>query len=268
VPSQCIQHDHTLPEVWVGRPHADIQREDWRLARRIAQRYELCLWNLFAKLGWVPFAPADAFAYNVHVGLDVGGRHNNRAMACLGYGYAAPSKGLLFRPEEIPIDVQKAEPIPTNCLTQGLLSLFEQVHAELTATGVKPDFERTLFFRDGRLLGDGEDWNELDALNGFFPGYRHGRVGVRGVGGAQDRRGNVGWTESSRPTTPAVGLPADLTPLASFQTDWGLFTRTFHRPKAITRGMSLRSTGMGASSRKKGGRGFPFGLRKRRRNVF
>src|SRR5207248_3081155 len=23
VPSQCIQHDHTLPEVWVGRPHAD-----------------------------------------------------------------------------------------------------------------------------------------------------------------------------------------------------------------------------------------------------
>jgi hypothetical protein len=164
VPSQCIQYDHTLPEVWVGRPHADIQREDRKLARRIAQRYELCLWNLFAKLGWVPFAPADPFAYNVHIGLDVGGRHNSRAMACLGYGFTSPRKGLLFRPEEIPIDVQKAEPIPTNCLTRGLLGLFEQVHADLTATGVKPDFERTLFFRDGRLLGDGDDWNELDAL--------------------------------------------------------------------------------------------------------
>jgi hypothetical protein len=164
VPSQCIQHDHTLPEVWVGRPYADIKRDNSKLARRIAQRYDLCLWNLFAKLGWVPFAPADPFAYNVHVGLDVGGRHNNRAMACLGYGFATPRKGLLFRPEEIPIDVQKAEPIPTNCLTQGLLRLFEQVHADLTATGVKPDFERTLFFRDGNLLGDGDDWNEIDAL--------------------------------------------------------------------------------------------------------
>ena len=58
VPSQCIQHDHTLPEVWVGRPHKDIQREDCRLARRIQQRYELCLWNLLAKLGWIPLRPS------------------------------------------------------------------------------------------------------------------------------------------------------------------------------------------------------------------
>lgn len=164
VPSQCIQFDHTLPEAWVGRPHADIQRDDWKLARRIQQRYELCLWNLFAKLGWVPFAPLDPFAFNVHVGLDVGGRHNNRAMACLGYGYSSPKVGLLFRTEEIAIDLQKAEPIPTGCLKKGLLQMFEQVHADLSATKLKPDFERALFFRDGRLLGDGDDWNEIDAL--------------------------------------------------------------------------------------------------------
>jgi hypothetical protein len=217
VPSQCIQHDHTLPEVWVGRPHADIQREDWKLARRIAQRYELCLWNLFAKLGWVPFAPADAFAYNVHVGLDVGGRHNNRAMACLGYGYAAPSKGLLFRPEEIPIDVQKVEPIPTNCLTQGLLSLFEQVHAELTATGVKPDFERTLFFRDGRLLGDGEDWNELDALKAVLNKLRErGWVGdaavwtaVEVMKNAEEWRVMRGGSDVSNPLVGQCVFPFD-----------------------------------------------------------
>jgi hypothetical protein len=34
----------------------------------------------------------------------------------------------------------------------------------LTETGVKPDFDRVLFFRDGPLLGDGDAWNELDAL--------------------------------------------------------------------------------------------------------
>ena len=88
VPSQCIHHDHTLPEAWVNRPHREMVQEDQRLARRIQQRYELCLWNLLAKLHWIPFAPVDAFNYNVHIGLDVGGRHNNHAMACLGYGFS------------------------------------------------------------------------------------------------------------------------------------------------------------------------------------
>jgi hypothetical protein len=164
VPSQCIQFDNTLPEAWVNRPHRDMVQQDQRLARRIEQRYELCLWNLLAKLHWIPFAPADAFNYNVHVGLDVGGRHNNHAMACLGYGFASPKDGLLFRPEEIPIDVQQAEPIPTQCLVRGLLQLFEHVHAELTHTGITPDLERLLLFRDGRLLGNADAWNELDAI--------------------------------------------------------------------------------------------------------
>ncbi|AMV24216.1 hypothetical protein VT84_07450 [Gemmata sp. SH-PL17] len=164
VPSQCILHEHTLPEVWVSRGQADIQREEWKLARRITQRYELCLWNLFAKLGWVPFAPADPFAYNLHLGLDVGGRHNNRAMACLGYGFATPRDGLFFRAEEIAINVQKAEPIPTESLKNGLMRLFEHVHADLSEAQTKMNLEKALFFRDGMLLGDGDEWNEIDAL--------------------------------------------------------------------------------------------------------
>jgi len=168
VPSQCIQHDHTLPELWVNRPHRDIVQQDQRLARRIQQRYELCLWNLLAKLNWIPFAPLDPFHYNVHIGLDVGGRHNNRAMACLGYGFSSPKNGLFFRPEEIPIDVQKAEPIPTACLTRGLLQLIEQTHSELVALRVKPDFDSLVLFRDGKLLGAGDDWNEIDAIHNVF----------------------------------------------------------------------------------------------------
>jgi len=164
VPSQCIQHDHTLPESWVSRRPREFMQAQPKLAKRIRQRYELCVWNLLVKHHWVPFAPNDPFRYNVHVGLDVGGQHNNRAMACLGYGFATPHEGLYFRPEEIPIDVQKAEPIPTSCLYQGLLQLFETVYSELRDSGCVPSFDKTLFFRDGRLLGDGDDWNEQDAL--------------------------------------------------------------------------------------------------------
>ena len=168
VPSQCIHHDYTLPESWVNRPHSEFMQAHSKLARRIRQRYELCVWNLLVKHHWVPFAPSDPFHYNVHVGLDVGGQHNNRAMACLGYGFANPSEGLYFLPEEIPIDVGKAEPIPTHCLYQGLLDLFEMTYAELRDTGCMPNFDKTLFFRDGRLLGDGDDWNEIDALKKLY----------------------------------------------------------------------------------------------------
>jgi hypothetical protein len=172
VPSQCIQYDHTLPEAWVKRPHREMVQQDQRLARRIQQRYELCLWSLLAKLHWIPFAPRDAFNYNVHIGLDVGGRHNNHAMTCLGYGFSRPEDGLLFRPEEIPIDVQKAEPIPTDCLTRGLLQLIEHVHSELEALHVRPDLERLLLFRDGRLMGDGDEWNEVDAVRAVLSQVR------------------------------------------------------------------------------------------------
>jgi hypothetical protein len=164
VPSQCIQYDHTLPTLWVSRPQHEMLKQDSKLAWRIKQRYELCLWNLLAKLHWIPFAPVDPFNYNVHIGLDVGGRHNNHAMACLGYGFSKPQDDLLFRPEEIHIDLQKAEPIPTGSLMRGLLQLIEQVHSELVASKMQPDFDRLLLFRDGKIQGDGDDWNEIDAI--------------------------------------------------------------------------------------------------------
>lgn len=164
VPSQCIQHDHTLPPKWVRHEPHVFKEKEARLARRIDQQYQLCVWNLLVKHHWIPFAPVDPFHYNVHIGLDVGGRHNNRVMSCLGYGFAEPSRGLLFRPEEIPIDVQQAEPIPTRCLHLGLLRMMEETHQDLRETGVVPNFERVLFFRDGMLLGDGDRWNEMDAL--------------------------------------------------------------------------------------------------------
>ncbi len=175
VPSQCIHHDHTLPESWVGRPHREFRESQPQLAGRIRQRYELCLWNLLVKHHWVPFAPNDPFRYNVHVGLDVGGRHNNRAMACLGYGFSDPRGGLLFRPEEIPIDTQKAEPIPTQSLYVGLLQLFESIHQNLSGAGQAPDFDSALFFRDGGLLGDDDPCNELDAIKKL-----HGELFRRG----------------------------------------------------------------------------------------
>ena len=42
--------------------------------------------------------------------------------------------------------------------------MFEMTHSELRDTGCVPSFDKALFFRDGRFLGDGDDWNEIDAL--------------------------------------------------------------------------------------------------------
>jgi len=164
VPSQCMHYDHTLPRKWVDRPHSEFKNADSRLAKRIRQRYELCLLNLLVKHHWFPFAPAVPFHYNVHIGLDVGGIHNTHAMACMGYGFRRPSELLIFRPEEIPIEVQKKEPIPTDSLYRGLLGLTEFVISELRSNGLTPDFERVLFHRDGQLLGAGDAWNEREAL--------------------------------------------------------------------------------------------------------
>ena len=164
VPSQCIQHDNTLPPKWCPRSWHELTQADGRLARRIRQRYELCLGNLLVKHHCFPFAPQDAFHYNVHVGLDVGGVHNTHAVACIGYGFAQPRDGLFFRPEEIPIEVQKKEPIPTQSLFAGLLDLFDRIHSDLTALGITPDLGSVLFHRDGALLGEGDAWNERDAL--------------------------------------------------------------------------------------------------------
>jgi hypothetical protein len=164
VPSQCIHHDNTLPNALIGKTHQELRVSDPKISGRVRQKYENSIWNLLVKHHWVPFAPNDPFHYNVQVGLDVGGRHNDAAMACLGYGFRDPRNGLLFRPEEIPIDTKKKEPIPTDCLYEGLLQMFEATHRELAACGESPDFERVLFFRDGGLRGDGAAWNEIDAI--------------------------------------------------------------------------------------------------------
>ncbi len=206
IPSQCIQYNNTLPETWVNKSLREFRAVEPRLFRRIQQRYELCLSNLLVKHNWVPFAPEEAFHYNVHIGLDVGGQHNNTAMACLGHGLQRPIDGLFFRPEEIPIDVQQAEPIPTDCLYQGLLNLFEYAHAELPSF----DFERALFFRDGQLLGNGDEWNEQDALTQLHTELRNrGWISEDSVWTAVEILKNAeGWRllhSHEKVTNPLVG---------------------------------------------------------------
>jgi hypothetical protein len=164
VPSQCINIDHTRPREHLQRSWDDMRRADRSLAKRLRNTYEMALGSLLVKHHCFPFAPASPFHYNVQVGLDVGGVHNTAAMACLGYGFSRPLDGLLFLPEEIPIDVQKAEPIPTDCLFSGLLRLFELVQSEIASEGLEPDYEKVVFYLDGKLLGAGDEWNKLHAL--------------------------------------------------------------------------------------------------------
>ena len=124
--------------------------------------------GLLVKHQWFPFIPAGAFAYNVHVGIDVGGMHNTEGLACLGYGFHHPDRDLFFLLEELPIGVQKREPIPQHALFEGLLRLAETSRAQLLDVGVQPDFESVLFYRDGPLLGDADAWNERDGLEELY----------------------------------------------------------------------------------------------------
>lgn len=164
VPSQCIHYNSTLSTDWTSRPVEELEEKNSKLARRIRQRYELCVGGLLVKHHWVPFAPAEPFNYNVQIGLDVGGRDNTDVVSCFGYGFRAPHEGLLFRPDKIPVIGGKAEPIPSGSLYKGLLEQFVTMHSQLTDAGIKPDFETVLFHRDGRLLGDGDRWNERQDL--------------------------------------------------------------------------------------------------------
>ena len=164
VPSQCIHFNNTLSTKWTSRSREELEKSDSRTSRRIRWCYELSLGGLLVKLGWIPFAPVDAFNYNVHFGLDVGGTHNTDVVSCIGYGFRSPQDGLFFRPDKIPVTIGKAEPIPTDSLYIGLLEQVENVRSMLKENGRKPDFEKVLFFRDGQLQGDGDFWNEGDAL--------------------------------------------------------------------------------------------------------
>jgi hypothetical protein len=173
VASQCIHLDHTLPARFTHEPWEALERREARLANRIRQRYELCLGSLLVKHHWFPFAPHDPFHFNVQIGLDVGGVHDTDAVACMGYGFRRPHEGLFFLPQEIPIEVQKKEPIPTEALFAGLLNLFERAHSELMESGHAPDFGTAVFYRDGEFLGSGELWNEREAIERLHQELAH-----------------------------------------------------------------------------------------------
>ncbi len=166
IPSQCIHHDNTLPQEWVDRRPREFKAAQPHKAREIRDHYQQCLLNLLVKHHWVPFAPAEPFHYNVHLGIDVGGVHNNRVMVCAGYGFAQPADGLTFLPKEVNIQTQKAEPIPDRDFYSGLLSLLEELYHNLVDAGIeKPNFNSLLFFRDGKLGGQGDHWNEKETLD-------------------------------------------------------------------------------------------------------
>ena len=166
IPSQCIHHDNTLPQGWVNRRPSEFKQAHARKAREIQDRYKQCLLNLLVKHHWVPFAPAEPFHYNVHLGVDVGGIHNNSVMVCAGYGFARPSDGLTFLPKEVNIQTEKVEPIPDRYFYDGLLSLLDELYHNLVDAGIeKPDFNSVLFFRDGELGGQGDHWNEKGTLD-------------------------------------------------------------------------------------------------------
>jgi hypothetical protein len=164
IPSQCIQCENTLPPEWVNKSWRDFREADWRRANAVQKHYWQCVLNLLVKHGWVPFAPADPFNYNIHVGIDVGGMHNNRVMACVGYGFARPQEELVFLPWRIDLDTNQAEPIPSGYLYKGLSLMVEELRSRLIEAGIEPDFNRVLFFRDGDLRGKGDTWNEIDDL--------------------------------------------------------------------------------------------------------
>lgn len=165
IPSQCLHHDTAIPRRWQRHTFDEIMRANRRDAIGIRNRLDLCLGNLLVKSHWFPFVPAAPFHYNVHVGLDVGGRRNSQVMACLGYGFQNPKQGLFFKPAEIPMDSVQAEPVHPEPLYAGLLHLFEETHTDVGGLSEVPSFDRVLFIRDGQLLGAGDDWNEIDALH-------------------------------------------------------------------------------------------------------
>ena len=164
IPSKCIHHNNTLPEELARIRVRDLDEQGRRVFNQFKQKYRLTLDHLLVKHGWIPFEPAEPFHFNVHVGLDVGGRRNDMVVACLGHGFGDPSQGLSFFTQQIPVERGRSEPIPTDSLFTGLLQMFEQAHAEAQTAGLAFDYESVLFIRDGAMLGAGDAWNELDAL--------------------------------------------------------------------------------------------------------
>lgn len=208
IPSQCIKKDNTLPREWIDKPHLEFKMKQPQLASRVRDKYELCLINLLVKHHWVPFAPAQSFFYNTQVGLDVGGKDNTHAMACLGHGFRNPAGGLLFLPEQIPLPGRQTEPIPPDALKAGLRGLFERVRSEIADFGIEADFEHTVFYRDGRMMGRGEEWNEMEAVAGLHRDFldRGWITGDSVWTVVEVMKEAEGWRVFSRAGNPLVGL--------------------------------------------------------------
>jgi len=151
VPSQCIRHDNT-------HHRRDVPLED--LPRAVRGRYRLLLEQLAVKAGFIPYTTASPSAFNVHIGIDVGGIRNNYAMACMAHGLAAPAAQPIYLPLPIHVDSPQVEPIPDGALCESLDADLRRVRAKVP----NPDFERVLFIRDGDLNGQGPVWQEIDGL--------------------------------------------------------------------------------------------------------
>lgn len=166
VPSQCIYYNNTLDKKWIDKRVRDLLSTDQRYARRIRDRYQLCVDNLLVKNGWIPFIPSESFNYNMQIGIDVGGKDNNRIMVCLGYGFSNLNQNerVVFLTEELPVHHGQVEPIQVDYLYNGLLRIFEKFHNELTNIGMNPNFSTIIIYRDGKFLGKNEEWNEKDAI--------------------------------------------------------------------------------------------------------
>lgn len=164
IPSKCIHFDNTLPEDLVAVRPSQFNEGQRRVAKRVRGQYRLTLDHLLIKHGWMPFEPNEAFKFNVQVGLDVGGQRNDTVVACLGYGFAELDTPFSFHMHRIPVPTGNAEPIPTTELAQGLINLFESVLGKADASGIQISLDSVLFIRDGAMLGDGDRWNEYEAL--------------------------------------------------------------------------------------------------------
>ena len=214
VPSQCIFSGNTLPARWVDLPARKYHRQDPAQSRRISNRYAICLESLLVKAHWLPFLPAEPFHFNLHVALDVGGKHNQQAVVALIYGLSLPGEEPVVLCEEISVDAGKAEPIPKDALYGGLLRIFESLRTNLCGdAGGIAHLDRVLFFRDGRLLGDGPIWNERDTLHRL-----HRKLLERGWitqdsvwVAAEVHKTAGGWRmlcdQDGRVRNPLVGLP-------------------------------------------------------------
>lgn len=96
IPSQCVHHDHTLSFPMAKEDWTAIKQNQDRHVRRTRQAYELCLGNLLVKHHWFPFAPCEAFHYNVHVGLDVGGSTTRTRWPALAMAFDVLRRGCYF----------------------------------------------------------------------------------------------------------------------------------------------------------------------------